>query len=182
MNYWSNTRGTESRLIDQLDAGDPSVRCLLSPLKVGDAVGRFVEDGLLLELGEVVTAHTNGLYDVELFSGVLCIQLSRTDLRFVPTDMKVERIQSTLKKLNPTLVHACVRPFEFGSYENAEIFDCLEKSGCALDEKDGLGNTPLQLARPGSQLQTRLRESTAKPHRPRSEKQGGGPPPLDVLG
>ncbi|KAL7555986.1 hypothetical protein ACA910_018384 [Epithemia clementina (nom. ined.)] len=171
-------RGTERALIDQLDGDHPSVQCLLSQLPVGAVVGRFVAKNLLLELGRVIAAHANGLYDVELLNGTLHSQMSRTELRTVRPSLQVEiEFNRKISTLHPTLVHSCVRPFLFGSYENMKMLALLEEAGVPLDGTNDEGETPLELARPGSLMQTKLRSAAKTTTEERTVGPVPQPPP-----
>ena len=45
-----------------------------------------------------------------------------------------------------TAVHVCVKPFEFGSFENVKILRSLNDAGFDLSAKDGTNRTPLDYA------------------------------------
>eukprot|EP00931_Biecheleriopsis_adriatica_P061088 TRINITY_DN36718_c0_g2_i1.p1 TRINITY_DN36718_c0_g2~~TRINITY_DN36718_c0_g2_i1.p1 ORF type:complete len:3078 (-),score=601.94 TRINITY_DN36718_c0_g2_i1:165-8072(-) len=45
-----------------------------------------------------------------------------------------------------TLLHCCIAPLPFGSYENVDMLSCLVKAGVPLDIKDGSGATASELA------------------------------------
>mmetsp|Transcript_64090 Transcript_64090/g.133635 ORF Transcript_64090/g.133635 Transcript_64090/m.133635 type:complete len:2350 (+) Transcript_64090:1066-8115(+) len=191
--------GTESSLMEQLDASSARVQCILSPLSVGDTVGRLVfrdvRDGpssgsgssisntgeKILQVGIVCAIHPNGSVDMQLLGGLLLTGLKRTELRTLSKDMQLRGVTNN-NSLGRSLVHECVCPFPFGSYENVDMLRALADAGAPLDAIDASGSTPLELTRPGSEMQTFLRDKTNQPNAGRVEDVSmEGPPALDGI-
>jgi len=180
-------KGAEGLLLPLLKTSNPAVKSVLSTeLKVGALVGEFVEESLLLQVGTVTAAHPNGLYNVQLTRGELRQQVGRTQLRPLRKELQLVSSKACKFRLEPALVHACVCPVDFGSYENMEMLRALSEAGSPIDGKNAKGKTPLELARPGSEQQKYLREMTKKPRGGRKESSEAlrgkrGPPSLDGI-
>lgn len=145
-------KGFEIGLRDNLRSG-PVTTALLSELEVGDLIGYIVCDPhVLLHVGTVLKSHQNGQYDIQILGGPKLVRVSRTLLRPLRSDLVV-LTGSRVKKVTADFVNACVRPFHFGSYENLTLLRALKGVGASFDTADASGQLPLDLARPGSDIQ-----------------------------
>ena len=135
----------------------PTRDALFSRLSVGDVVGYMKK--CKLHVSEVISAHPNGQYDIQLFSGELKVQVSRIEIRPLRKELHIP-FKTAAASFGADLVHACVRPVEYGSFDNLKLLRALVSAGAPADGKNSEGKTPLDRARPGSEIQAYLREVT----------------------
>jgi len=172
--------GNEPGLQDKLKAG-PQKEALVSKLVVGDNVGHLVTSSYAptLRVGKVTTVHANGQYDVELHNGQLMKQTSRIQLRPLRKELCI-RTKPNKVNFDANLVHTCVRPVEYGAFEDLTLLQALVEAGAPADGKNKNGKTPLDLARPGSEIQAYLQKVT-KSKRGRSLQASSRVPSIDGI-
>jgi hypothetical protein len=159
-------KGSEFSLLKSLH--DTSKRnALISPLRVDDMIGYMEESADTLAVGKVTKVHPNGKYGIKLLNGQILSQVNRTKMRPLRAELQIES-----KPIRPTfssdLVHALVRPIEYGSFENMELLKMLINAGAPAGENNTTGKTPLDLARAGSTIQKYLIEVTNSKKLPKS--------------
>jgi len=153
--------GCEVQLLKRLEAS-PQKDALSSKLSPGDDVGYMQNMSFApkLYVGKVKSAHKNGQYDVDLINGETIMQVNRFLLRPLRKELTIPT-KNQPPKLSSYLVHACVKPVTYGSFEDLGLLRELVESGAPADEKDENGESPLDKARPGSEIQAYLRKVTS---------------------
>ncbi|KNC87483.1 hypothetical protein SARC_00417 [Sphaeroforma arctica JP610] len=130
---------------------------LNSALSVGQKV--FVSECKGLQLHGAVIAHANGngTYEVQLYRGMVR-RCDRKQLRPTRTDLlltlqtPLPNKASLLAGHPERLLHLCVHPVSFGSYDNVHMLQTL--LDCGVDQRmcDVLGRTCAEVAARGSAL------------------------------
>ena len=168
-------RGAEMSLIGEFDRSHPSVESVLSlQVDVGEIVGVFSNDDYSLQqMGAIVAAYPNGLYDIQLYCGTVRKQVERTRLRKLRDELKFY-MASTTRQIEYKIIEACLQTVSFGSFENVAMLKELCDAGAPLDA------TLLHLVRPGSKMEEFLisKLGTTANSQGMQLSEGEGPPAL----
>ena len=143
-------QGCEIELLKKLSHGAMK-DSLTSPFTVGDLVG-FMCDNLNLSVGLVVDVYKNGQYYVRLLDGRDLEQVNRPSLRPLREELQIKS-NVVHANLGTDLIHAFLRPVEFGSFEKVDLLRALVNAGAPIDGKNVNGKTPLEEVRLGSEIQ-----------------------------
>lgn len=150
-------QGCEIELLRKISHGTMK-DSLTSPLAVGDLVG-YMCDNLNLYVGIVTEVHLNGQYNVRLLDGQDLEQINRPSLRPLREELQIKS-KVVPMNLGADLIHAFLRPVEFGSFEKITLLRALVNAGAPIDGKNAEGKTPLEEVRLGSEIQEYICEVT----------------------